>query len=294
MKSLPRGRLKYQRLNEEKIRNPMQYLHHRAIPSLNHHHDDEYEMKTPHVTDGMEIEENNLRNNELIQKNGTILSSFYNLANTILGSGMLGLPYAYSRAGWLLGSFYLIISATIASFSLHLLTICALTQSMPSSFHKVGKSVFSSASILIDLAVAIKCFGVATSYLIVIGDLMPAVFVSNSAIPLIFKDRRLWITLFFIVVTGLSFLKNLNSLKFTSFMSILFVVLLTILIATYSMNLSYLDPCESISSTDTCRGGITVATLNPSTLSVFPIFIFSFTCHQVIFVSSFKYLNLFF
>lgn len=264
------GRGKYHQLGEDKIRNPMQF----------------YQQKQFHILDE-EQEEQQMMESRILsieteskQRIGTILSSFYNLANTILGSGMLGLPYAYSRAGWLLGSIFLILSASIASFSLHLLSVCALTQSMPSSFHKVGKSVFTSASVLIDIAVAIKCFGVATSYLIVIGDLMPSVFASNS-VPLIWRDRRLWITLLFIVVTGLSFLRDLDSLKFTSLMSIVFVVLLTILIATYSMHIPLLDPCESVDPSEICRGNVSVASLSASTLSVFPIFIFSFTCHQV-------------
>jgi amino acid permease len=213
-------------------------------------------------------------------RKGTILSSFYNLANTILGSGMLGLPYAFSKAGWFLGTFLLIFSAAIASFSLHLLSVCALTQSMPSSFHKVGATVLPKSSIAIDLAVAIKCFGVATSYLIVIGDLMPAVFEGES-VPIIWTNRKLWISLMFLISTGLSFLRNLDSLKFTSFLSILFVVLLTLLIGLYSSGLDSLDPCASVKPLESCQGTISVATLNSSTLSVFPIFIFSFTCHQV-------------
>lgn len=105
----------------------------------------------------------------------SILSCFINLANTIVGSGMLGLPYAYSHTGWVLGTFLLIICGLASAFALHLLSLCALKQPGPSSFYSIANEVMPSMTIVIDAAVAIKCFGVATSYLIVIGDLMPDV-----------------------------------------------------------------------------------------------------------------------
>lgn len=98
-----------------------------------------------------------------------------NLANTVLGSGMLGLPYAYSHTGWVLGTFLLLICGCCSAFALHLLSLCALREPGPASFYSVAITAMPSATIVIDLAVAIKCFGVATSYLIVIGDLMPDV-----------------------------------------------------------------------------------------------------------------------
>ena len=39
----------------------------------------------------------------------------------------------------------------------------------------MAQATVPSFTFLIELAVAIKCFGVATSYLIVVGDLMPDV-----------------------------------------------------------------------------------------------------------------------
>jgi amino acid permease len=271
------GGRKYQKIEEKKIRNPLNYLRRNSAHSL-----EEVEIELP-VGEG-QISHNDPNNTS---GDGTILSSFYNLANTILGSGMLGLPYAYSRVGWFLGTIFLILSACLASFSLHLLSVCALTQSLPSSFHKIGSSVHSQFSLLLDLAVAIKCFGVATSYLIVIGDLMPAIFDQDS-IPDIWKSRRLWISLMFIITTALSMLRNLNSLKFTSFLSIVFVVFLTVLIGLYSLQLPILNPCEgreediATAAEDGCHGNISMVTFDTTTFTVFPIFIFSFTCHQVV------------
>ena len=48
------------------------------------------------------------------------------LTNTILGSGMLGLPHAFSSCGYLLGLFFLVVGGMASSFGLHLLACSAV------------------------------------------------------------------------------------------------------------------------------------------------------------------------
>jgi sodium-coupled neutral amino acid transporter 11 len=40
--------------------------------------------------------------------NASIGSSVINLANTIIGAGMLGLPYAFAQSGYIFGLFLLV------------------------------------------------------------------------------------------------------------------------------------------------------------------------------------------
>jgi amino acid permease len=214
-------------------------------------------------------------------------SCYVNLANTILGSGMLGLPYAFSRTGWVLGSILLIICGCFSSFGLHLLALCALKDKYPSSFYTVAHSAMPKFTLLIDIAVAVKCFGVATSYLIVIGDLMPDVmdfFDVGGAL----AHRQLWVLIGFLIVAPLSCLRNLDSLKFTSFFAIGFVVFLTILITLYASDISDLDACEDIDAGEECKGDTSNFVGNMDTMRVFSIFVFGFTCQQVIFIFCLK------
>ena len=66
-----------------------------------------------------------------------------------------------------------------------------------SSFEMAGRGyrdvalAVPGAGLYIDVAVAIKCFGVATSYLIVIGDSVPKAIVAFGASGL-WLDRRVW------------------------------------------------------------------------------------------------------
>ena len=214
--------------------------------------------------------------------NASIMSCYVNLANTILGSGMLGLPYAFASAGWGLGSILLIFSCLSSAFSLHTLSLCAMSLPGPSSFYSVGHHVMPAFTLVIDFAVAIKCFGVATSYLIVIGDLMPDVMEQFDA-PEFWHSRFIWVIFGFMIVAPLSCLRNLDSLKFTSFVSIVFVAFLTILIILYSFEVGDLDACQDIDDDEVCVGEKSNFKTDMNTLRVLSIFIFGFTCQQNIF-----------
>jgi amino acid permease len=212
----------------------------------------------------------------------TLLSCFFTLANTIIGSGMLGLPYAYSASGWVIGTLLLMICGMSSAFSLHTLSLCAKKVGAPASFYSVAVQAMPSLTLVIDAAVAIKCFGVATSYLIVIADLMPDVMEQLGASGAA-QDRHLWVFVGFTIVAPLACLRNIDSLKFTSTMSICFVIFLVWLVVLYSANIPGLDPCAAVDDGDTCTGNTTAAKVDVHTFQVLSIFVFGFTCQQNIF-----------
>ena len=95
-------------------------------------------------------------------KGSTILSGVVNLSNTIVGAGMLGLPGAFGGTGWLSGIVLIALAATFSAHGLVLLSKAACLTGRPSSFYSVALASVPRYTILIDLAVALKCFGVAT------------------------------------------------------------------------------------------------------------------------------------
>lgn len=212
------------------------------------------------------------------------------LCNTILGSGMLAIPYAMSQCGYILGIILLILGACASSFALHLLSLCANKVSIkPTSFYIVANASVPQFTFLIDLAVAIKCFGVATSYLIVVGDLMPDAInvLLNDIIDNnnhILYDRRLWIIIFFIaIILPLSCLRTLNSLRFTAIISVIIVWGITMIVASYAWLSTTIvgDICPS--NNITCHGDTSYFNVSLQTLKISTIFIFGYTCHQNIF-----------
>ena len=97
------------------------------------------------------------------------VSCYINLLNTIIGSGVLGLPYAVGHCGVVLGVVLILGFGVLNVFSCHLLTLCAAKVPPPASFYSVTESSVPQLTFMIDFSVALQSFGVCSSYLIVIG-----------------------------------------------------------------------------------------------------------------------------
>lgn len=102
--------------------------------------------------------------------------------------------------GITLGTIVILWSGLTAAFGLYLQTRCTrYVERGTASFDSLAAITFPSAAILFNAAIAIKCFGVGVSYLIIIGDLMPGVvrglIDDADAVPVL-VNRHFWITLF--------------------------------------------------------------------------------------------------
>jgi amino acid permease len=108
-----------------------------------------------------------------------------------------------SHMGIVLGVFVIVWSGMIAGFGLYLQARCAQYLDRGSaSFFALSQITYPNAAVIFDAAIAIKCFGVAVSYLIIIGDLMPGVveaFVGRTSGHSFLIDRHFWITAFMFV-----------------------------------------------------------------------------------------------
>ena len=234
---------------------------------------------TMRVTLTENLEEESVNLEAALLNKASPFSCYICLANTIMGAGILGLPYALAQTGWLLGTIIMIFCACNSVFALHELAVCAALTSKPSSFYSVAMKAAPDFVWLIDAAVAIKCFGVATSYLIIIGGVMPEAMQQMDA-PYPWQSRHLWIAFSLAIVAPVAFQNSLEVLKFTSTMSVVFVSFVAVVIICFVFPSTGLDACADVD--DTCVGDRYIA--NPDTLSVFgalPIFVFGFTCQQV-------------
>ena len=134
--------------------------------------------------------------------NATWISSVINLVNTIVGAGVLAMPHAMSNMGVLLGVIVILWAGVTSGFGLYLQTRCArYLDRGASSFFALSQITYPNAAVIFDAAIAVKCFGVAISYLIIIGDLMPHVvrgFAHRDSLGAteFLLDRQFWITAF--------------------------------------------------------------------------------------------------
>lgn len=94
------------------------------------------------------------------------------------GTGMLAMAHGFAAGGLLLGFSTVLICGGMAYFGLSLLSLCAAHPAVPhraSSFFAIASVTYPRGAWVFDLAIAIKCFGVSISYLLIFGRLMPQV-----------------------------------------------------------------------------------------------------------------------
>ncbi|KAK8122932.1 amino acid transporter [Apiospora sp. TS-2023a] len=208
----------------------------------------------------------------------TTVSSVINLLNTIVGAGTLAMPSALSHFGVVLGVMVIVWSGFTSAFGLYLQSRCARYLDRGSaSFFALSQLTYPNAAVIFDAAIAIKCFGVGISYMIIIGDLMPGVvlgFDSRAADISFLMDRNFWITVFMLVIIPLAFLRRLDSLKYTSVVALVSIGYLIIVVVYHFASDTVAD-----------RGPVRVITWGgPITaLSSLPVVIFAYTCHQNMF-----------
>ncbi|KAI8956713.1 transmembrane amino acid transporter protein-domain-containing protein [Daldinia sp. FL1419] len=208
----------------------------------------------------------------------TMVSSVINLLNTIIGAGTLAMPSAMSHFGMVFGVIVILWSGFTSAFGLYLQSRCArYLDRGTSSFFALSQMTYPNAAVIFDAAIAIKCFGVSVSYIIIIGDLMPGVVEGFSAraasIPYL-MDRNFWITVFMLVIIPLSFLRRLDSLKYTSIIALVSIGYLIVLVV-YHFAADTLAPRDKIRFIS--WGGPVEA------LASLPVVVYAYTCHQNMF-----------
>lgn len=186
------------------------------------------------------------------------------------------MPAAMSSFGMFPGIAVIAFSAFCSGFGLYLQSRCAkYIERGTASFFSLSQITYPNAAVIFDAAIAIKCFGVGVSYLIIIGDLMPQViegFIGDVGPMLFLVDRKFWITAFMLVVIPLSFLRRLDSLKYTSFVALVSIGYLVILVVAHYI----------IGDTVWNRGEVRYFSWSGPipALRAFPIIVFAYTCHQ--------------
>ncbi|CAE6512315.1 unnamed protein product [Rhizoctonia solani] len=191
----------------------------------------------------------------------TIVSCVGNLANTIMGTGMLTFPLVMASGGILPGVVSCITSGCIGALGLWMLSRCATrTPHRKSSFFAVSK----------------------ITYLIIIKGLMPAVVHSFYHVftapdvnpPWWAVSGHFWIMVFLAFLAPLCFLHRLDSLRHTSYVALFSVFYLVCIVI-----FCYWSPPEGTVK----PGPIHIIHFDKSFISTFPVQVFAYTCAQNLF-----------
>ena len=223
-----------------------------------------------------------------ISRKADTFSCIINLLSTIVGAGMLGTPYGFGNTGWILGFILLTLCGISSALALYFLTKCASITKLqpgPVTFHSIAELAIPGYAWLIDLTIGIKCFGVGVSYLIIVGDLMPIVMHTWQVQPIsFFQSRYVWICFGFCLIAPIAYFENMDSLKYTSALSMAFVLVLAMVVVLYSIPGSGYDPCYD-QEDKVCYGDTHVLVSSGwDVLKVLPLFAFAYTCQQVYYI----------
>lgn len=208
----------------------------------------------------------------------SIRSGVLTLLHTACGAGILAMPFGFKPFGLICGYVVLTLCGVLAMTGLLIQArVAKYVDDKKASFFTLSNLISQKLSIIFDLAIAVKCFGVGVSYLIVVGDLIPQIAAAFSDNRLL-MNRNFDITMvLFIIVAPLCFLRKLNSLRYASMIAISSVVYLCIMVIVHFLFQS--DEIKSL------KGEVSYGfpKNEASPLTTLPIFVFAYTCHHNMF-----------
>lgn len=204
----------------------------------------------------------------------TVLTASFNFINSIVGAGIIGIPYAVQQCGFVSGVLMLAFVAYLVYRSVTILIDCGVNANKLDfeelAEHLLGRPGYFAVLIFMFLF----AYGAQIAYLVVIGDTIPIVaglFLPNS----ILANRNFTIALVSIfVILPLCLLKDLSSLSWTSMLSIGadIALVLIVLIAAPSASVE-----EGIRHNE-------ISILNPSVFVGIGTMSFAFVCQHNSFI----------
>ncbi|GBG25160.1 DNA repair protein RAD5 [Hondaea fermentalgiana] len=202
----------------------------------------------------------------------SVLVSTYNLTSTILGAGILSIPYALAQCGLVVGLLLLSFTAVASTMSCNLI-LSSYLRTGRGSFGDLALALFGPwTSNAVKVLIVVLNIGAASAYILVVKSLLPPSLCEFAGSDSVFckgpvSDDIVTGIVVFGIVYPLCCLENLSSLRHTSMLAFIFAVFLTTAIA-----------IRSVQFGEFC--GISYGPKSYSSLfQGLPVFCFSFVCH---------------
>lgn len=197
------------------------------------------------------------------------------MTNTIIGGGILALPFAFANSGFAVGiALVVIIGALSWLTSGYLATLSRYCmKSTGRSYRAVAQRAFGfPGAFTVDVAFTLFLFGGCVGYVVIMGDILTPYFEQLTGWTPKPANRFLVeaiMTLCF--AYPLCLLKRIDALKYTSFLALVCICYLVIVIVAASSNI-IVDNFDA--------GNINLAAKDLSVFQAFPVITFAFTFHM--------------
>lgn len=182
---------------------------------------------------------------EINEVGASSLATAFGLLKSIVGGGVLTLPWAYAQAGWLTCLIAQLVIVAINYYTFIILAYHAEIDGKPLNFRQLCKR---SGGGWISGKKLAATYDVVVVLLLSIASLAYIIFISDCLIDfmMFFTDadfvhwRKLWVTVIVIVLFPLSLRTNLNALKYSSVVGVIALAYLGVL-----MVVSILNPIDA-------------------------------------------------
>ncbi|RCH98462.1 hypothetical protein CU097_011572 [Rhizopus azygosporus] len=230
----------------------------------------------------------------LPSEGGSIFTSFLNMANSIIGAGIIGLPFAFKEAGFWTGLFLLIALTIIVDWTVRLL-IHNGKLSGTSTYQDLMEFTFGKPGLIaISIFQFAFAFGGMAAYCVIIGklkheikvpvtnnnvgDTIPHVirslFPKVDQVPLLWMlaDRKLCISFFTLFVSyPLSLYRDISKLAKTSALALVAIIIIIIAVAIEGPQMP-----SSVRGSSALRFNI----INNEAFQAIAVMSFAFVCHH--------------
>ncbi|XP_068950272.1 sodium-coupled neutral amino acid symporter 1 [Petaurus breviceps papuanus] len=228
------------------------------------------------------------RDKEQIQGTSSLSMSVFNLSNSIVGSGILGLSYALANTGIVLFLFLFIVITGVTKYSINLLLRCS-EKTGCLNFENMGEKVYGTKGKYVIFGTTfIQNMGAILLYLFIIKNELPGVIKvfmgkEDKFLAWYVDDRVLIILVTAIIIFPLCLMKNLEFLGYTSGFSLFCMIFFLIVIIQKKFELSCSVSYTKTLSNETeemCTARYIV--LNFESVYALPTIAFAYVCHQAI------------
>ncbi|KAG0643852.1 transmembrane amino acid transporter protein-domain-containing protein [Tuber brumale] len=233
-------------------------------------------IEAPSVTVANDFEFEDLLENAR-PKSGMRMA-FMNMANSIIGAGIIGQPYAFRQAGLGMGIFLLVALTITVDWTINLIVINSKL-SGANSFQATVSACFGRPGLIaISVAQWAFAFGGMIAFCIIVGDTIPhvisALFPSLEGVPILglLTDRRACIIIFILGISyPLSLYRDIAKLAKASAMALVSMLVIILTVVTQGFRV----PPENKGSFSK-----SLLTVNDGVFQAIGVISFAFVCHH--------------